>query len=157
MPYCRSFRRRPTTSMPSLNTPACTTRSSGEQVSRATASVSRFHPRGPHSMVQRSSRPKESAPWAPLCSVWPRPLHVVKPAACTSLPTTTVRQKQRKPVPVAHSYTEVRAHDDLKLWPNVEDPATQHTMSARIVQILETYRRLYKETGKEQPFLKNAR
>lgn len=30
-------------------------------------------------------------------------------------------------------------------------------MSARIVQILETYKRLYKETGKQQPLLKNAR
>lgn len=30
-------------------------------------------------------------------------------------------------------------------------------MSARIVQILETYKRLYKETGLEQPLLKNAR
>ena len=29
-------------------------------------------------------------------------------------------------------------------------------MSARLVQILETYRRLYRETGKEQPRLKNA-
>ncbi|ORY04478.1 hypothetical protein BCR34DRAFT_491488 [Clohesyomyces aquaticus] len=51
---------------------------------------------------------------------------------------------------------ETRAHDDLSLWPNVEDPATQHTMSARIVHILETYKQLYKETGKEQPLLKNA-
>ncbi|KAH0499799.1 hypothetical protein TgHK011_006965 [Trichoderma gracile] len=51
---------------------------------------------------------------------------------------------------------ETRAHDDLSLWPDVEDPATQHPMSARIFQILETYRRLYKETGKEQPLLKNA-
>lgn len=53
--------------------------------------------------------------------------------------------------------SETRAHDDLKLWPDVEDPATQHPMSARIVQILETYKRLYKETGKDQPLLKNAR
>lgn len=30
-------------------------------------------------------------------------------------------------------------------------------MSARIVQIIETYKRLYKETGKEQPLVKNAR
>lgn len=30
-------------------------------------------------------------------------------------------------------------------------------MSARVFQILEIYRRLYRETGKEQPFLKNAR
>ncbi|KAL4994192.1 hypothetical protein BDV10DRAFT_198985 [Aspergillus recurvatus] len=29
-------------------------------------------------------------------------------------------------------------------------------MSARIVQILETYRRLYRETGKQQPLIKNA-
>jgi transaldolase len=53
--------------------------------------------------------------------------------------------------------TEVRAHADLALWPDVEDPATQHTMSARMIQILETYKRLYKETGKEQPMVKSAR
>ncbi|KAJ4294072.1 hypothetical protein N0V90_007761 [Kalmusia sp. IMI 367209] len=54
-------------------------------------------------------------------------------------------------------YIKVRAHSDTSLWPDVEDPATQHPNSARIWQILETYRRLYKETGKEQPLLKNAR
>ncbi|PTB81932.1 aldolase [Trichoderma longibrachiatum ATCC 18648] len=53
-------------------------------------------------------------------------------------------------------FNETRAHDDLSLWPDVEDPATQHPMSARIFQILEIYRRLYQETGKEQPLLKNA-
>ncbi|TDZ15292.1 Transaldolase [Colletotrichum orbiculare MAFF 240422] len=54
-------------------------------------------------------------------------------------------------------YNEVRAHDEPDtLWPDVEDPATQHPMSARIVQIIETYKRLYKETGKEQPLVKNA-
>ncbi|KAF7560694.1 hypothetical protein G7046_g3459 [Stylonectria norvegica] len=53
-------------------------------------------------------------------------------------------------------FNETQAHDDLSLWPDVEDPATQHPMSARIVQIIETYRRLYKETGREQPLLKNA-
>ncbi len=52
---------------------------------------------------------------------------------------------------------EVRAHAEAKLWPNVEDPALDHTMSARMVQILETYKRLYKETGKEQPMVKSAR
>jgi transaldolase len=54
-------------------------------------------------------------------------------------------------------FNEVKAHDDPKLWPDVEDPATQHTMSARTLQILETYARLYKETGKDQPLLKQAR
>ena len=52
---------------------------------------------------------------------------------------------------------EVKARDDLSLWPDVEDPATKHTMSARTMQILKTYARLYKETGKEQPLLKQAR
>lgn len=52
---------------------------------------------------------------------------------------------------------EVRAHDELELWPKSDDPALLHPMSPRLVQILETYKRLYKETGKEQPFLKNAR
>ncbi|BCS26328.1 uncharacterized protein APUU_51039S [Aspergillus puulaauensis] len=53
-------------------------------------------------------------------------------------------------------FNEIRANLDLSLWPNVEDPATQHTMSARLLQMLETYRRLYKETGKPQPLIKNA-
>ncbi|KAL4785496.1 hypothetical protein BJX76DRAFT_180236 [Aspergillus varians] len=53
-------------------------------------------------------------------------------------------------------FNEIRANLDLSLWPNVEDPATEHTMSARLVQILETYRRIYKETGKQQPLIKNA-
>jgi transaldolase len=52
---------------------------------------------------------------------------------------------------------EVRAHDERELWPKSDDPALLHPMSSRLVQILETYKRLYKETGKEQPFLKNAR
>ncbi|KAL4790403.1 hypothetical protein BDV19DRAFT_394070 [Aspergillus venezuelensis] len=53
-------------------------------------------------------------------------------------------------------FNEIRANLDLSLWPNVEDPATQHTMSARLVQMLETYRKLYKETGRTQPLIKNA-
>ncbi|KAK0100209.1 hypothetical protein ONS95_008548 [Cadophora gregata] len=53
-------------------------------------------------------------------------------------------------------YNEVRAHAEARLWPNVEDPALDHTMSARMVQMLETYKRLYKETGKEQPMVKSA-
>lgn len=53
--------------------------------------------------------------------------------------------------------TETRAHDDRSVWPDVDDPATQHPMSPRIVQMLEIYRRLYKETGKQQPLIKNAR
>lgn len=51
---------------------------------------------------------------------------------------------------------ETQAHDDLSLWPDVEDPATQHPNSARVFNIIETYKRLYKETGREQPLVKNA-
>ncbi|KAJ6631155.1 hypothetical protein B0H10DRAFT_2159954 [Mycena sp. CBHHK59/15] len=53
-------------------------------------------------------------------------------------------------------YNEVRAHADLKLWPNVQDPATEHPMSHRMMQMLETYKRMYKETGKPQPMIKSA-
>lgn len=46
---------------------------------------------------------------------------------------------------------------DLKFWPDVEDPATQHTISGWTLQIRETYPWLYVETSKEQPLLKQAR
>lgn len=45
---------------------------------------------------------------------------------------------------------------DLSVWPDVEDPATQHPMSARVVRTLDTYRRLYRETGRPQPKMKLA-
>lgn len=56
----------------------------------------------------------------------------------------------------ANPSPEISAHFDLSLWPNVEDPATQHPMSARIVQMLDTYKRLFKETGRPQPKMKLA-
>ncbi|KAI1160359.1 hypothetical protein F5B18DRAFT_513245 [Nemania serpens] len=53
-------------------------------------------------------------------------------------------------------YNENRAHSDLTLWPDVEDPAKEHPNSPRMIQIIETYKRLYEKTGKEQPFVKLA-
>ncbi|KAJ6594359.1 hypothetical protein B0H19DRAFT_1366239 [Mycena capillaripes] len=53
-------------------------------------------------------------------------------------------------------FNEIPAHSDPKLWPDSEDPATDHPMSHRLMQILETYKRLYKETGRDQPMLKPA-
>ncbi|KAI1173107.1 hypothetical protein F4777DRAFT_463209 [Nemania sp. FL0916] len=53
-------------------------------------------------------------------------------------------------------YNENRAHNDLTLWPDVQDPAREHPNSPRIMQMLETYKRLHKETGKEQPRMKLA-
>lgn len=76
--------------------------------------------------------------------------------ALFSLPQA-IAASQAECLYISPYYNEVKAHDDLKLWPNVDDPATQHTMSPRTMQILETYARLYEATGKEQPLLKQAR
>ncbi|KAF9774143.1 hypothetical protein IL306_007893 [Fusarium sp. DS 682] len=47
-------------------------------------------------------------------------------------------------------------HADNEQWPDVEDPALEHPMSPRIIQIQEVYKRLREETGKIQPLLKPA-
>jgi transaldolase len=52
--------------------------------------------------------------------------------------------------------TEIKAHDDRKLWPKLNDPALEHPMSPRVLQILETYRQLYLDTKQEQPLMKLA-
>ncbi|WWD16179.1 hypothetical protein CI109_100604 [Kwoniella shandongensis] len=53
-------------------------------------------------------------------------------------------------------FNEVRAHVENDLWPDVEDPATQHPLSFRMRHIRDTYDRLAKETGKTQPLIKGA-
>ncbi|KAK8869560.1 hypothetical protein IAR55_000127 [Kwoniella newhampshirensis] len=53
-------------------------------------------------------------------------------------------------------FNEVRAHVEVDLWPDVEDPATQHPFSFRMRHIRDTYDRLAKETGKTQPLIKGA-
>jgi len=50
---------------------------------------------------------------------------------------------------------EVRAHVEEDLWPDVEDPATQHPMANRMIHIRDTYRKL-KKTGKTVPLNKAA-
>ncbi|EXM19281.1 hypothetical protein RAB80_009527 [Fusarium oxysporum f. sp. vasinfectum] len=47
-------------------------------------------------------------------------------------------------------------HTDREQWPNAKDPALDHPMSPRIVQIQQIYKRLREETGKTQPLLKPA-
>ncbi|KAF5536528.1 transaldolase B [Fusarium napiforme] len=47
-------------------------------------------------------------------------------------------------------------HTNREQWPNAEDPALDHPMSPRIVQIQHIYKRLREETGKTQPLLKPA-
>jgi transaldolase len=53
-------------------------------------------------------------------------------------------------------FNETRAHVQVELWPDVEDPATQHPMANRMIHIRDTYKRLAKETGKTQPLIKAA-
>ncbi|KAJ7148962.1 hypothetical protein C8R43DRAFT_1128728 [Mycena crocata] len=54
-------------------------------------------------------------------------------------------------------YNEVRAHaEPAKLWPKSDDPALEHPMSHRMMQMLETYKLMAKETGKPQPMIKSA-
>ncbi|RFU31978.1 hypothetical protein B7463_g4372, partial [Scytalidium lignicola] len=48
---------------------------------------------------------------------------------------------------------KIAAHLDPYLRPKGEDPALEHPMSARIIHILETFAKAYKETGKEQPIM----
>ncbi|RGP76682.1 hypothetical protein FLONG3_5122 [Fusarium longipes] len=47
-------------------------------------------------------------------------------------------------------------HADREQWPDVEDPALEHPMSPRIVQIQQVYKKLREQTGKVQPLLKPA-
>lgn len=51
---------------------------------------------------------------------------------------------------------ETRAHVEMELWPDVEDPASQHPMANRMIHIRQTLDRLAKETGKAQPHIKAA-
>lgn len=44
----------------------------------------------------------------------------------------------------------------MDLWPDVEDPATQHPMANRMIHIRQIYDKLEKETGKKQPHIKAA-
>ncbi|KNG90455.1 hypothetical protein ANOM_001247 [Aspergillus nomiae NRRL 13137] len=53
-------------------------------------------------------------------------------------------------------YNEPLAHVDRSIWPQSDDPALLHPFSPRLIQILDTYKRLYKETGREQPLVKLA-
>ncbi|CAK7272092.1 hypothetical protein SEPCBS57363_004958 [Sporothrix epigloea] len=53
-------------------------------------------------------------------------------------------------------FNDVRAHADRSIWPAVGDPAVEHPNSARLVQILDLYRRQFAATGRRQPLVKNA-
>ncbi|CAG9994406.1 unnamed protein product [Clonostachys byssicola] len=48
---------------------------------------------------------------------------------------------------------EVAAYSDDSLMCKSDDPAMDHPMAPRLIQILEAYTQLYKETGKDQPVI----
>ncbi|EAU36040.1 predicted protein [Aspergillus terreus NIH2624] len=50
-------------------------------------------------------------------------------------------------------FNEIAAHFDNSLQPETTDVALEHPMSATILQILETFARVYETTGKEQPVM----
>ncbi|KIM93666.1 hypothetical protein OIDMADRAFT_61308 [Oidiodendron maius Zn] len=52
--------------------------------------------------------------------------------------------------------TEVRTHHDPTLWSNVDDPATPHPFSNRILQMTEVFKHLYKVSGGDQPLVEMA-
>ncbi|EGX88859.1 transaldolase [Cordyceps militaris CM01] len=47
-------------------------------------------------------------------------------------------------------------HADRTQWPDVADPALEHPMAPRLVQILHAYKKLADATGQPQPMLKMA-
>ena len=51
--------------------------------------------------------------------------------------------------------SEVRAHVERDLWPDVEDPAVKHPNSARMAHIRSTYDKMRAE-GKTVPLIKAA-
>ena len=55
----------------------------------------------------------------------------------------------------ADALIEVRAHVEQDLWPDVEDPATQHPFSYRMIHIRDAYAKL-KAEGKHVPLNKAA-
>ena len=121
--------------------------------------VSRFLARDQPLTPVQSYSMREFIPWERPYFPCLKPSRPVKQDASLSARTTTV--SVRVPLlPVVSSLTSLIVpwyHADQTLWPNVEDPALEHPMTPRLVRILQTYERLSKETGKEQPMLKPAR
>ncbi|ORY28301.1 putative transaldolase [Naematelia encephala] len=74
--------------------------------------------------------------------------------ALFSLPQA-IAAAQANMLSISPYYNETRAHVEPELWPDVEDPATQHPMSARMIHIRDTYAK-FKAEGKHVPLNKAA-
>ncbi|KAF5557443.1 transaldolase B [Fusarium mexicanum] len=67
-----------------------------------------------------------------------------------------IAASQAETLSVSPYYNFPWYHTDREQWPNTNDPALEHPMSPRILQIQHIYKRLREETGKAQPQLKPA-
>ncbi|KAF5695082.1 transaldolase [Fusarium denticulatum] len=67
-----------------------------------------------------------------------------------------IAASQAKTLSISPYYNFPWYHTNREQWPNAKDPALDHPMSPRIVQIQHIYKRLREETGKTQPLLKPA-
>ncbi|KAF5609265.1 transaldolase B [Fusarium subglutinans] len=67
-----------------------------------------------------------------------------------------IAASQAKTLSISPYYNFPWYHTDREQWPNTKDPALEHPMSPRIVQIQHIYKRLREETGEAQPQLKPA-
>ncbi|KAF5630966.1 transaldolase B [Fusarium tjaetaba] len=67
-----------------------------------------------------------------------------------------IAASQAETLSVSPYYNFPWYHTDREQWPNAEDPALDHPMSPRIVQIQHIYKQLREETGNTQPLLKPA-
>ncbi|KAH7470426.1 hypothetical protein FOMA001_g14371 [Fusarium oxysporum f. sp. matthiolae] len=70
--------------------------------------------------------------------------------------TQAIAASQAETLSISPYYNFPWYHTDREQWPNAKDPALDHPMSPRIVQIQQIYKRLREETGKTQPLLKPA-
>ncbi|KAF5624351.1 transaldolase B [Fusarium sp. NRRL 52700] len=70
--------------------------------------------------------------------------------------TQAIAASQAETLSISPYYNFHWYHTDREQWPNTEDPALEHPMSPRIVQIQQVYECLREETGKPQPLLKPA-
>ncbi|KAJ4051339.1 hypothetical protein NW756_003509 [Fusarium oxysporum] len=70
--------------------------------------------------------------------------------------TQAIAASQAETLSISPYYNFPWYHTNREQWPNTKDPALDHPMSPRIVQIQQIYKRLREETGKTQPLLKPA-
>ncbi|TPX17520.1 uncharacterized protein E0L32_003163 [Thyridium curvatum] len=67
-----------------------------------------------------------------------------------------IAASQARCLSISPYFNFIWCHFDRSQWPDAADPALEHPMAPRLLQIAETYRRLRAQTGRPQPQLKPA-